>query len=191
MVEALSDHFGNCVTWELLYADDLVVIEDTQQKWISSLKAWKAVMESKGLNVNMKRSFLCLVLGMMSSRNLANGLVLSALLVSQITPSTPLPSPTPTPLPVPHPLPSPPPLPNPSPPPPPHPLPPTPSPPPPPHPLPPTPSPPPPPHPLPTPSPPPPHTHTEKILAAQTMFDSGVMARLLAHWCENCHWNRC
>ena len=41
---------------ELLYADDLVLIADTQEECISKLKAWKAGMESKGLCVNMKKT---------------------------------------------------------------------------------------------------------------------------------------
>ena len=43
------------VPWELLYADDLALIIDTQE-CISKLKAWKAGMESKGLHVNMKKT---------------------------------------------------------------------------------------------------------------------------------------
>ena len=39
--------------WELLYADDLMLITDTQEECISKLKAWKAGMESKGLRINI------------------------------------------------------------------------------------------------------------------------------------------
>ena len=42
--------------WELLFADDLVLIADTQEECISKLKAWKASIESEGLCVNMNRT---------------------------------------------------------------------------------------------------------------------------------------
>ena len=45
------------MAWQLVYADDLVAMVDTQQNLMLMLKAWKAVMESKGLHVNMKRKF--------------------------------------------------------------------------------------------------------------------------------------
>ena len=45
--------------WELLYADDLVVIADTLDECISKLRAWKAGMESKHLYVNKKEDQDC------------------------------------------------------------------------------------------------------------------------------------
>ena len=54
--EALSHEFRIGVPWELLYADGLVLIADTQEECISKLKAWEASMESKGLHVNMKKT---------------------------------------------------------------------------------------------------------------------------------------
>jgi len=39
--------------WELLYADDLVVIADSLEECISKLRVWKAGMESKGLRVSI------------------------------------------------------------------------------------------------------------------------------------------
>ena len=56
VLEALSREFRTGVPWELLYADDLVFIADTQEECISKLKAWKAGMESKGIRVNMKKT---------------------------------------------------------------------------------------------------------------------------------------
>ena len=56
MLEALSREFRTAEPWELLYADDLVLIADTKEEYISKLKAWKAGMESKGLHVKMKNS---------------------------------------------------------------------------------------------------------------------------------------
>ena len=46
VLEALSLEFGTGVPWELLFADDPVLITDTQEKCISKLTAWKAGMES-------------------------------------------------------------------------------------------------------------------------------------------------
>ena len=42
--------------WEPLYTDDLVLMEDTQEKYISKLNAWKADKESYGLRANMKKT---------------------------------------------------------------------------------------------------------------------------------------
>ena len=56
MLEALSREFRTAVPWELLYADDLVLMADTKEECISKLKAWKAGMESKGLHVKVKNS---------------------------------------------------------------------------------------------------------------------------------------
>ena len=56
LLEALSHEFRTGVPWELLYADDLVVIADSLHECISKLQVWKAGMESKGLRVNMKKT---------------------------------------------------------------------------------------------------------------------------------------
>ena len=56
VLEALSHEFRTGVTWELLDADDLVLITDTHEECISKLNLWKAGMESKGLCVNMKKT---------------------------------------------------------------------------------------------------------------------------------------
>ena len=58
VLEMLSREFCTGMPRELLYADDLVLIADTQEECISKPKAWKAGMESKGLHVNMKRTKL-------------------------------------------------------------------------------------------------------------------------------------
>ena len=49
VLEALSREFHTGVPWELLYADDLVIIADSLEECISKLRAWKAGMDSKGL----------------------------------------------------------------------------------------------------------------------------------------------
>ena len=56
VLEALSREFRTGVPWELLYADDLVVIADSLEECVTKLRAWKAGMESKGLRVNMKKT---------------------------------------------------------------------------------------------------------------------------------------
>ena len=56
VLEALSHKFRIGVPWELLYADDRMLIANTHKEYISKLKVWKAVMENKGLCVNMKKN---------------------------------------------------------------------------------------------------------------------------------------
>ena len=62
VLEALSRVFRRGTPWELLYADDLVVIADSLDECVARLKAWKTGMESKGLRVNMPKT-KCLVSG--------------------------------------------------------------------------------------------------------------------------------
>ena len=56
VLEALSRQFRTSVPWELLYADDLVVMADSLEECIARLKVWKEGMEGKGLRVNMKKT---------------------------------------------------------------------------------------------------------------------------------------
>ena len=56
VLEALSRQFRTGVPWELLYADDLVVMADSLEECIARLKVWKEGMECKGLRVNMKKT---------------------------------------------------------------------------------------------------------------------------------------
>ena len=56
VLEALSREFRIDVPWEILYADDLIIIADSMGECITKLKAWKANMEEKGLRVNMKKT---------------------------------------------------------------------------------------------------------------------------------------
>ena len=58
VLEALSHQFRTGVPWELLYANDLVVMADSLEDCIAKLKAWKEGMERKGLRVNMKKTKL-------------------------------------------------------------------------------------------------------------------------------------
>ena len=47
VLEALSREFRTGVPWELLYADDLVVIADSLEECISKLRVWKDGSESQ------------------------------------------------------------------------------------------------------------------------------------------------
>ena len=42
--------------WELLYADDLAVIAETEEELIKRLNEWKHNVESKGMTVNMNKT---------------------------------------------------------------------------------------------------------------------------------------
>ena len=53
---AIPHELHTDVSWELLYADDLVLIADTQEECISKLKAWMAGMGNKGLHVNITKT---------------------------------------------------------------------------------------------------------------------------------------
>ena len=56
VLEALSMEFRTGCPWELLYADDLVIIARTIEELTVKLKEWKEGMESKGLRVNMGKT---------------------------------------------------------------------------------------------------------------------------------------
>ena len=52
VLEALSCEFHAGVSWEDLYADDLVIIADYLEAYVRRLLIWKEAMEKKGLRVN-------------------------------------------------------------------------------------------------------------------------------------------
>jgi len=52
VMEALSTEFRVALPWELLYADDLVVIAETEDDLIKRLNEWKDNMENRGMRVN-------------------------------------------------------------------------------------------------------------------------------------------
>ena len=52
VLEALSREFRAGVPWEVLYADDLVIIADSLEECVRRLLIWKEAMEKKGLRVN-------------------------------------------------------------------------------------------------------------------------------------------
>ena len=56
VLEALSREFRTGVPWELLYADDLIIIAETKEECVRRLKAWKKGMEEKGFRVSMPKT---------------------------------------------------------------------------------------------------------------------------------------
>ena len=42
--------------WELLYADNLVVIAETEEDLIKRLNEWKDFVENRGMRVNMNKT---------------------------------------------------------------------------------------------------------------------------------------
>lgn len=52
VLEALSREFRTGLPWELLYADDLVLIAESIEELESKFEKWKSGMEEKGLRVN-------------------------------------------------------------------------------------------------------------------------------------------
>jgi len=60
VMEALSCEFRTSCPWEILYADDLVIVAETLEELLHKLRVWKTNIESKGLRVNMgKTKILC------------------------------------------------------------------------------------------------------------------------------------
>ena len=53
VMEAITREFRVALPWELLYADDLAVIAETEEELIKRLHEWKDNVESKGMRVNM------------------------------------------------------------------------------------------------------------------------------------------
>jgi len=58
VTEAISREFRVALPWELLYADDLTVIAETEEELIKRLNEWKDNVESKGMRVNMNKTKL-------------------------------------------------------------------------------------------------------------------------------------
>ena len=52
MLKALSREFRVGVSWEDLYADELVINADSQEEYVKRLLIWKEAMEKKGLRAN-------------------------------------------------------------------------------------------------------------------------------------------
>ena len=56
VLEALLQEFINGCPWELLYADDLVIIVETIEELTQKLEVWRVNLEIKGLRGNMKKT---------------------------------------------------------------------------------------------------------------------------------------
>jgi len=56
VLEALSREFRTGCPWELLYADDLVLVAESVEVLLEKLKMWKEGIEAKGLRVNMDKT---------------------------------------------------------------------------------------------------------------------------------------
>jgi len=55
-MEAISREFRVALPWELLYADDLAVIAETEEDLIKRPNEWKDKVESKGMRVSMNKT---------------------------------------------------------------------------------------------------------------------------------------
>ena len=55
VTEALSTKF-RVATWELLHADHLVVIAETEDHLIKRVNEWKDNVENRGIRVNMNKT---------------------------------------------------------------------------------------------------------------------------------------
>ena len=56
VMEAISREFRVALPWEPLYADDLVVIVETEEDLIKKLNEWKDNVENRGVRVNMNKT---------------------------------------------------------------------------------------------------------------------------------------
>jgi len=56
VMEAISREFRVALPWELLYADDLVVIAETEEDLIKRLNEWKNNVENRGMRVNINKT---------------------------------------------------------------------------------------------------------------------------------------
>ena len=56
VLEALSREFRAGVSWEDLYADELVIIAVSLDEWFRRLLIWKEAMEKKGLRANVGKT---------------------------------------------------------------------------------------------------------------------------------------
>jgi hypothetical protein len=56
VMEAITKYTREGLPWELLYADDLVLITESQEELIDRLRNWKQCLEKKGLKVNVAKT---------------------------------------------------------------------------------------------------------------------------------------
>ena len=55
VMEATSQEFSVALPYELLYADDLVVIAETEDDLIKRRNKWKDSMDNRGMRVNVNK----------------------------------------------------------------------------------------------------------------------------------------
>ena len=56
VLEAMSQEFRGSFPWELLHADDLVLIADSVEEVMGKYTGWKEGMEARGLKVNIGKT---------------------------------------------------------------------------------------------------------------------------------------
>ena len=56
VLDALSQNFRGGLPWELLYADDLVLVAESEESLLEKIRSWKTGLESKGLKVNVGKT---------------------------------------------------------------------------------------------------------------------------------------
>ena len=56
VMEVISEEFRVALPWELLYADHLAVIAETEEELIKRRNEWKDNVESIGTRVNMNKT---------------------------------------------------------------------------------------------------------------------------------------
>ena len=79
VLEALYREFRYGLPWELLYADDLDLMAESEDKLMEKFELWRSGMEDKGLRVNMdKQRYWYVVLNLFNvGSQVANGRVVS------------------------------------------------------------------------------------------------------------------
>jgi len=55
-MEAISREFTVVLPWQLLYADNVIAIAETEDDLINRLNEWKDNMENRGMRVNMNKT---------------------------------------------------------------------------------------------------------------------------------------
>jgi hypothetical protein len=56
VMEAITKYTREGLSWELLYADDVVLITESQEELIDRLRNWKQHLKKKGLKVNVAKT---------------------------------------------------------------------------------------------------------------------------------------
>jgi len=56
VMETLCREFRVALPWELLYADDLLVIAETESDLIKRLNEWKDFVENRAMRANMNKT---------------------------------------------------------------------------------------------------------------------------------------